>query len=204
MSNLVKEPLITELQYLPPVSWFEQIAVHEIIYLDNRENFQKGTYRNRCHILGPNGLLRLSIPLQHGKHQHKAMGEVLIAKEHAWQKNHWMTICSCYRRSAYFEYFEDSFYPFYHKPYEKLFDFNYDLLKLVFNILKIEKEIKFPDTYVEPGTPGFIDKRSVIRPNKNADKIPAQKKYIQVFSDRFEFIPDLSIIDFIFNNGNQF
>lgn len=204
MSNLVKEPLIIDLQYLPSIAWFEVISAHEIIYLDKKENYQKGTYRNRCHILSPNGQLRLSIPLMHGKQQHKPMGDVLISNDEAWQKIHWMTICSCYRRSAYFEYFEDTFFPFYHTQYEKLFDFNLELLKLVLKILKMENEIRFTDSYIEPHTPGYTDMRSAILPNNKSPEFKSPKKYIQVFSDRFEFIPDLSIIDFIFNNGNKF
>jgi hypothetical protein len=204
MSNLVKEPLIIDLQYLPSISWFEVIRAYEIIYLDKKEHYQKGTYRNRCHILSPNGQLRLSIPLMHGKQQHKPMGDVLISNEEEWQKIHWMTICSCYRRSAYFEYFEDTFFPFYHTHYEKLFDFNLELLKLVLKILKMEKEIRFTDAYIEPHTPGYIDMRSAILPNNKSPEFKSPKKYIQVFSDRFEFMPDLSIIDFIFNNGNKF
>ncbi len=204
MSNLVKEPLIIEVQYLPSILWFEQIMSYEIIYLDKAEHYQKGSYRNRCHILGPNGLLRLSIPLLHGKHQHKAMGEVLISNEMDWQKIHWMTICSCYRRSAFFEYFEDTFYPFYHTRFERLFDFNFALLECIFKILKIDKEIKFTDTYIAPGTSGFIDLRDAIRPKESETEFTSSKKYTQVFSDRFEFMPNLSIIDYIFNNGNKF
>lgn len=203
MVNIVKEPLLVDLHYLPSVSWFRMVNEYNRILLDKHEHYVKGSYRNRCHIQGPNGLLRLSIPLMHGKHQHKKSGEVLISNEHNWQKIHWMTICSCYRRSAYFEFFEDTFYPFYHQRFELLFDFNHQLLSAVCRILQLKIEVQTTDSYIPPGTEGITDKRSAILPGETNDYSNKDQPYIQVFSDRFEFMPDLSIIDFIFNNANK-
>ncbi|MBC8045560.1 MAG: WbqC family protein, partial [Fimbriimonadaceae bacterium] len=132
-----KNALLIEMQYLPAIASIMLIKQYDRIYIDVKEHYVKGTYRNRCHILGPNGLQRLSIPLLKGKHQHSSMDKVIISYAYNWQKDHWQSLCSAYRRSPYFEYYEDLFYPFYHQQFEKLIDFNYGLLKCIFKIFKI-------------------------------------------------------------------
>jgi len=204
MSKTVKDPLIIELPYLPPIAWFEVVKQHDIVFLDRHEHYEKATYRNRCHILGPNGLLRLSIPLVRGKNQHTPSGQVRISYEQPWQKNHWMTLGSCYRRSPYFEYYEDVFHPFYHNRYDTLFEYNFELLKLVMKILNMQQEILFTDKYIGKSEAGYEDMRSIFLPNTPVPANIQLNSYTQVFSDRFEFIPNLSIIDHIFNNGNKF
>ncbi|MBC8173046.1 MAG: WbqC family protein [Chitinophagales bacterium] len=194
-----KNALLIELQYLPAIAWIHLLQQYDIIYLDNKEHYQKGSYRNRCHILGPNGTQRLSIPLVKGKHQHSHMNAVRISYDHTWQKDHWQSICSAYRRSAYFEFYEDVLYPFYHTTYEKLFDFNFALLQLIFKLLKMEKEIRFTETYISPGAEGFDDYRGRISPKTINGLHLDLPVYIQVFSDRFDFHPDLSILDLICN-----
>ncbi|MFN0276569.1 MAG: WbqC family protein [Chitinophagales bacterium] len=199
-----KNALLIELQYLPAIPWIQLIQQYEKIYLDVKEHYVKGSYRNRCHILGPNGLQRLSIPLLKGKHQHSAMEDVSISYETHWQKDHWLSLCSAYRRSPYFEYYEDIFYPFYHTKHEKLFYFNYELLKCIFKILGIQKEITFTEDYIKPGAAGFDDYRTMISPKKENSALPSTSAYSQVFSDRFPFHANLSIFDLICNTGNKF
>ena len=59
--------VLSELHFLPCIGVFQHYAHADVIQLEAQENYQKGSYRNRCHILGANGLQRLSIPLVKGK-----------------------------------------------------------------------------------------------------------------------------------------
>src|SRR5690606_25928723 len=101
--------------------------------------------------------------------------------------------------SAYFEYYEDDFFPFFHKKYEFLFDYNVAQLELILKILKIERTINFTE-YYEKKPVGCIDYREIIHPKRESIYHKA-KPYYQIFEDRQGFIPDLSIIDLIFNQG---
>lgn len=201
MSN--KKPLLIEPQYLPSIPWVLTVMHSENIYIDVKEHYVKGTYRNRCHILGPNGLQRLSIPLEKGKHQHSSLENVRISYENHWQKDHWLSLCSAYRSSAYFEYFEDVFYPFYHKKTELLLEFNLALISCIFKLLDISKTFQFTETYISKGTTEYEDMRSVISPKKEFLSAFKIADYHQVFSDRFTFEKDLSIFDFICNQGKN-
>ena len=201
MSEKAPNSLLIEPHYLPSISWILKVASYDTVYLDVSSNYVKASYRNRCKVLSPNGVLTLSVPLSKATGNRDTMKTVKISFEENWQKIHWMTLMSCYRRSPYFEFFEDTLAPYYQKKYDLLIDLNYDLLKLLFKICKVRTEIRFTDHYIEPGMEGFDDLRNVITPkwvNPLKMELP---RYPQVFSDRFDFFSDLSMIDLIFNDG---
>ncbi|MEZ5015050.1 MAG: WbqC family protein [Chitinophagales bacterium] len=200
MSNNQEAPALIELQYLPAISWIRSVAKYPVVYLDAHAHWVKSSYRNRCHILGPNGLLRLSVPLERSRNQRTTTGNVRIAYDQDWQKNHWMTLMSCYRRSAYFEYFEDMFEPLFRKKPETLFEWNMLMLEQVRKIIPMRTEFRVTEKYHDKHAAGLIDLRDKIRPGNSSDPgdLPV---YNQVFSDRFDFFPDLSVIDWIFNSG---
>jgi hypothetical protein len=191
--------LLIEAQYTGTCSYWALLIRSGTVMLDRHEHFIKRSYRNRAHILGANGLLRLSIPLERGKHQHASMKDIRISYNEPWQKMHWQSFCSAYRRSPYFEFYEQELRPFYEDRWELLFDFNADLLKRIEALLKAEIKWECSDMYVR-SPEKKSDKRSFILPGK----YPVQlKRYAQVFSDRFEFENDLSVLDLLFNLGPQ-
>ena len=128
------------------------------------------------------------------------MKDVKIAYDHEWQRLHWLSLQTAYRSSAYFEYYEDDFKPFYTRKFDYLFDFNLAQLELVLKCLKIKRTIGFTDTYEKDY--GNLDFRHVIHPKK-ASIYPNPKPYYQIFEDRHGFLANLSVIDLIFNQGPQ-
>ncbi|NGM61561.1 WbqC family protein [Sphingobacterium sp. SGG-5] len=186
--------------YLPAVSCFHAIHKEEYpLRLEKYEHYPKQTYRNRAKIATANGVLDLILPVEHGRKEHVAMKDIRINYDHDWQRLHWLSIQTAYRSSAYFEYYEDDFFPFFHKKYEFLFDYNVAQLELILKILKIDRILTFTDGY-EKEPVDTIDYRTAIHPKKESI-YPHAKPYYQLFEDRHGFIPDLSIIDLIFNQG---
>ncbi len=197
-----KNTVLIELPYLPPISWFALVAGYEKALLDIHGHYEKGSYRNRCKILGPNGVLLLSVPLEHGKHQHRPLHQVRISNAEPWQKIHWMTLCSCYRRSPYFEYFEDLFAPAYSRKWERLIDLNFHLLEIILQFIKTTTSFAFTEGYISQPDAATDDKRNLLRSGiAHTSLSDTVGNYTQVFSDRFDFQKDLSIFDLLCNKG---
>lgn len=193
--------VVLPMLYLPPVEYFAQLIKHKTnVLIEREEHFIKQTYRNRAHIYSPDGVLALAVPVVKGAKVHTKVKDVKISYDFNWQRLHWLSLQNCYRRSAYFEYYEDDFAVFYNGHYENLFDFNEQLLKLILRLLKIKVEYRYTDEY-QPEYPGMADLRLTLNP-----KHPAQfdqKPYFQLFEERHGFLNNLSIVDLLFNHGPQ-
>lgn len=198
--------ILLELPYLPPVSWMALVWQSDALWLEACENFQKGSYRNRCLIAGPNGVQRLSIPLLKGKHQQTPIREVRISYHEPWQQIHWRSIQTAYGNAPFFEFYSDELAAFYQKRYTFLFDFNLEVLQFLLKKMDWKGTVQFSEQYEEkkqrPGRQ--MDYRDAVSP-KNASP-PAWFKpalYPQVFTERHGFLADLSALDLFFCRGKQ-
>lgn len=181
--------------YLPPLSYFQRIARSNQVFIEAHEHFIKQTYRNRCHILGANGVQALIVPLVHTQKK-TLISHKRIAYAQNWQHRHWKSIESAYRNAPYFIYYEGELRPFYERRYDLLPDYNTAILRTLLKLLQIECGISFTTDYAK-APPG--DHRNAFSP-----KIPATSgfpAYTQVFADKHPFQPNLSIIDLLFNLG---
>ncbi|WP_345951788.1 WbqC family protein [Mucilaginibacter sp. PAMB04274] len=187
--------------YLPPVSYFTALNQSKPnILIEKHEHFPKQTYRNRANIYSPDGVLALVVPVVKGAKVHTPVKDVKISNDFAWQRLHWMSLQSCYRRSAYFEFYEDEFAHFYEEQFNFLFDYNEQLLHLLLKFLKLPVKPQYTNEY-ERNYPMLTDYRNTIHPKKD---VPSeQKPYFQVFEERNGFLKDLSIVDLLFNQGPQ-
>jgi len=185
--------------YLPPVEYFEKLNTHKPdIVIEKEEHFPKQTYRNRANIYSPDGVLALTVPVTKGSKNHTKVKDVRISYDFNWQRLHWQSLQACYRRSAYFEYYEDELAPFYEKDSIFLFDYNEQLLQFILKSLKIKIALNFTENY-EAEYPLKADYRNTISAKK--ELIFEQKPYFQVFEERKGFLKNLSIVDLLFNQG---
>jgi len=187
--------------YLPSIEYFSKILKHkDNLILENAENFRKQSYRNRATIHSPNGPLDLIVPLIRGSKNHTPVKDVRISYDFNWQRLHWMSLETSYRSSAYFEYYEDDLHVFYQKKWDFLFDYNEDLFRLLNRLLKINITYSYTNSFEKIYTE-LNDYRESIHP-KQLSQIGFQP-YFQVFEERNGFLPNLSIVDLIFNQGPQ-
>lgn len=173
-----------------------------VVWEERCETFLKQTYRNRCLILSANGPLALTVPTVHSG-GNVPIGDVRISMQGNWQKLHWNALVSAYERSPYFEYYADSFRPFYEDRWERLADFNAAIRDTVLRLLDIKVEVR-PTTEYAAEFRGD-DCRMLISPKRLlTDDVRFQPQpYWQVFRHKFGFVPGLSIADLLFNMGPE-
>lgn len=172
-----------------------QVAHADKVLLDKQEHFRKMTYRNRYRISGANNSILLSVPLQDGRNQRIAMEEVKIFNGDRWQTQHWRTLVSVYRRTPFFDHYEDSLMRLFQEQFTSLATFNIATIEWVKKQLKLKLETETTTAFVKEYPEGITDLR-------NANSLPGPlPKYYQVFEDRIGFVPDLSILDLLFSEG---
>jgi hypothetical protein len=199
---MIESGAVLPMCYLPPVELFVELNKYKPnVLIEREEHFPKQTYRNRASIYSPDGVLTLTVPVVKGSKNHTIIRDVKISYDFKWQRAHWMGLQTCYRSSAYFEYYEDDFAPFYEKNFEYLFDYNQQLMELLIKLTKIKASLTYTETYEEAYS-GLTDLRNTISPKIENESFQ-QKPYFQVFEDRHGFIKNLSIVDLLFNQGPQ-
>ena len=210
--------------YFPPISYFAAIAEEmeglvrikgedrksilssplspSIIYIEACENYQKQSYRNRCHFYAADGIQSLSFPILHeGNTRKRPISEVRIDYSKPWVMQHKRAIVSAYRTSAYFEYYQDELFAILDSKPEKLIDLNTRLLEFFLEKTGIKAEVHMTESY---GQDGCEDLREAIHPKRQdtiLQKLKLEKPYFQVFAEKHGFIPNLSIMDLLFNEG---
>ena len=175
-----------------------------------------------------NGPLSLTIPTNHNTSL--AMKDIRISDHANWRHVHWNALLSAYGESPFFEYYQDDIRPFYEKKYEFLFDFNMEITEKMIELLDIRPKISITNEYIQNEelkvksieseelkvkseefnglanhkVQSIVDFREAIRPKKPLpDAEFESKRYYQVYEQKFGFQPNMSILDLLFNEGNE-
>jgi len=191
--------------YLPPIQYFTKIIRYERVLIEQHENYSKQSYRNRCMILGANGPLSLSVPVVKSPGGKQPVKDIKIDYATDWQKLHWKAIGSAYGKSAFYLYLHDDLKPFYFHKHTFLFDYNCKLLETLLALIGIRKNIGLTDEFC-PDPVIADDFRESIHPKSRKQKNDAAfmpERYYQVFGTKHGFLPNLSIIDLLFNEGSE-
>ena len=187
--------------YLGSVQYYSKLLFFDEIRIETEEHYPKQTYRNRCLIATTNGVQALTVPVEKPKALKVPTRDIRISEHGNWRHIHWNALISAYNISPFFEYYADDFRPFYEKKYEFLIDYNQALQATVCSLLDINPKITQTKKYellVENDLRNVIDPRHP-QPDRTFDPRP----YYQVFREKHGFIPNLSIVDLLFNMGPE-
>ena len=203
--------LIVDLQYFPSIILYKSLSKFSNIVFEQYENYQKMSFRNRCRIVGAEGVVDLSVPIAGGRDQKTIMKDVRISDRQPWQAQHWKTIVSCYSRSPWFEFYRHELEALYQRRFDFLLDWNLSCFEWSLRVLGLSVPVSLTERYEKE----YLDKnvtdwRGRILPKgrqgaqggggRPEDQAP---KYRQVFEERIGFIPNLSVLDLLFCEGKE-
>ena len=177
----------------PPLRWWQGAWTCEPVFLDPKETLGKMGLRNRYRIAASNGPLWLTVPLAGGREQRGPVEGVHIDNRTPWQRTHWRSLSSVYRRTAFFEHYEASLQSLFQTPFEKLIDFNRASILWVAEALG--RKLVLADSL--PAEAAFTDLRERAVDYKTGTEAP----YVQPFRERTGFLTGMSILDGLFCEG---
>ena len=184
--------------YFPNIAHFVALTKANDITFEVDDNFLKQTYRNRTYIYGANGKLALNIPVIHTQKNRHKYRDVKIFNNTKWQELHWKSLLSAYRSSPFFEFYEDELQPLFRMKTDYILDYNLKCFEVICECLQLDLKISKSEVYQKT-----LENTSDYRFLVNAKKEHPQSfdTYTQVFNEKHGFIPNLSILDLLFNEG---
>lgn len=188
---------ILPLCFLPSTKWWFY-AIHSMdTTIDLHELYPKQTFRNRFRLLTANGHKDISIPVRSTNGEKTCIENVEVSDQ-INIRSIIETIKSSYGRSAFFEhYFEDLSQLIHLLPERSLSDSNLASIQWVQKQFKETPHLNYSKEKI-PYNTYPKDKRLQFEPTSESELF---RSYPQVFSDRFGFVNNLSIIDLLFNMG---
>ena len=193
--------------YLAPIHYYSKLFASDEVMIEQMDYYVKQTYRNRCVIAAPDGPLALTIPTVKPDTEKAPVRDIRISDHGNWRHLHWNALVSAYNHTPYFEYYRDDFAPFYEeKRYTFLVDYNEALMQLVCDLIDLHPKVVRSSFYQPQAPQGVEDYRERIHPKlpfHEADATFRSVPYYQVFQERLGFLPNLSIVDLLFNMGPE-
>ncbi|MCA0153378.1 WbqC family protein [Winogradskyella vincentii] len=183
--------------YFPNIAHVVAAVNADKIYFEICDNYQKQTFRNRFEIYGANGKLALTVPVIYTQKNRQLYKDVKIANENDWQKIHLKSLESAYRMSPFYEFYIDDIMPIFEDNFKFILDLNLKCFEIITESLQLDLNLAFTNQY-ENSPSNVNDYRHLVNKKFNAIKF---EPYTQVFSQKHGFIPNLSILDLLFNEG---
>lgn len=201
MSAIVIHPV-----YFGNIAHFSAIVQAESVTFEMFDHYQKQTFRNRCYIATANGPLLLNIPIKHsssGKRgerdkKHQLYRDVKIENAFPWKKQHWKSIQIAYRSSPFFEFYEDDLAPLFESEDDHLMPFNQKCFEVICDLLGLKISSGYTTSY-QKSISEKKDLRSLVEAKKSFST--SFEPYTQVLESQHGFLPNLSILDLLFNEG---
>lgn len=169
--------------YFGPIEWYHKMVMHREAVIEAHDNYQKQTYRNRCVIATTQGTQVLTVPVER-----QAGNRVRISDHGNWRHLHWQALQAAYGMSPFFDYYADDLRPFFEKRWDYLFDYNMEITATMLRLLGINAEVTLTHDPVSLSCDDLGD---------------SDIRYYQTFQRRHGFIPGMSILDLLCNEGPE-
>lgn len=141
-------------EYFPRLPFVALLAHVDHFVLADTFQYSRQSFQNRSKLRNPNGWQWISIPLfghQHGR----PIREVELNTDDRWRERHWRAFMYNYRSTMYFEYFEDTFQPFFDVEWAELGACTCRSVELTVELLGIDTTLVTASDL--PGAPDEMD-----------------------------------------------
>ncbi|KAB2814611.1 WbqC family protein [Phaeocystidibacter luteus] len=170
----------------PPTSYMAWL-ISEKASWNTAAAFQKGSWRNRYRIYGPNGTMDLSAPIDHSSDK-SSLSNIKLERRNNWTEKEWRALQTAYRNASFFEAIEDELSRIILKEHDFLLD-------------RIEEAMNWMCGQLRCDAPADSSEQPLelmsIKPSKAVDGV----EYRQVFSHKHGFQSNLSTLDLLMNEG---
>lgn len=203
--------------YFAPIQWYQKLHRYDKVTVEAYDSFIKQTYRNRCLIATTAGVQALTVPVERGTDGSVAddaqptkkclMKDVRISDHGNWRHLHWNALQSAYGESPFFEFYADDVRPFFERRWTYLYDFNTEICAKMCELIGLSPCVSPSTEYIpadDARLDGVADLRDAIRPKHPLpDPLFSPRRYYQVYEAKHGFLPNLSILDLLFNMGPE-
>lgn len=193
------EAIVLPLTYFGNIAYFHLLYTSEKLWIDDREVYLKQSFRNRTQILAANAKLDLTVPVNSSKGYEIRIDKVRINYDDPWQVKHWRSIVSAYRSAPFFDEYEEDIKHLIFSKHDSLVDLNIEITDKLMELLGKKLDLHFKS---KEEIPEFSHSMlGYFKPSKMPTSHSELKAYMQVFNYKFGFVPNLSILDLLFNEG---
>jgi len=184
--------------YFGNISYYKALFSFDAILIESNETYVKQSIRNRCEIVGANGLQQLSIPVTKINGSKTKTNSIVLSNETDWKKLHWKAIETAYAPSPYFEHYCEDVRRLIFQEENNLLQFNTNIHEQIINWLGIKTSSQFTSEYMQ--IPLEFDFRNKFNKGEK-ESTNSLIKYTQVFENEIGHKDNLSILDAIFCLG---
>jgi hypothetical protein len=211
-------------EYLPYIGFFHKVMHCDTFVIVDHIQFNKKSWQNRNRIRTKEGWILLTVPVLTKAKFEQRISEVRINNALNWGKKHWRSIYLNYGKAPFFNAYRNFFEQLYAQKWERLVDLDEAIIKYIIQELRIEVKVfkssdfnpqgqktdllidmckqLSADTYLS-GEGGHIYVDEAKFREQNLSHI-YQDFHHPTYTQQFEpFIPRMSVIDLMFNHGNE-
>lgn len=209
--------------YLPWLRYVDKIARSDVFVLLDDAQYTKNGWQNRNRIKSAQGWMYLTVPVMDAFA--KPISAVRVDAQQRWRDKHWNALCTNYARAPYFRQFEDALRPLFAERWDGLCDVSIAMLERILPLIGRSPVLVRSSQLDVPGAGTErlvrICRRLGARTYLTGDYAATNHLDLDVFKDsgidverqawrcatyeqqfpRAGFIPDLSIVDLMFNAG---
>jgi len=210
--------------YMPWLGFMEQVFRSDMFVVYDDVQYDTGSWRNRNRIKSAAGIQWLTVPVLVKFCEYQLVNEVKIDNKQNWKRKHLSALQINYAKAPFFKQYFPLFQEVLDNNWQDLIDLDFKCFQLIMSLLGISKPIYFSSELGISG--GKVERLINICKHFGADTFyegAAGANYINPeeftqagLSVKFqnykhpiynqlhgEFIPYLSVLDLLFNEGDK-